>query len=144
MQYAPFFKKFCSDKCRRDWRKENQDQSDKKAKELIDIMAPGGNYFFNFDKSALSITDVKPENHVAVLEYVIENGKYSNAGQQVTTAKKEDSIIKYKHLYPEYKSKYNVSFDEYLKEHPPVDDRIIPLMREAYQKYANIISSLRV
>lgn len=112
-----------------------------KAKELIDIMAPGGNYFFNFDKSALDIGDVKAENHVAVLEYVLENGKYSNAGQQVTTAKKEDSITKYMHLYPEFKSKYVVSFDEYIKEHPPVDDRVIPLMREAYEKYSGIIDA---
>jgi len=114
-----------------------------KAKELIDILAPGGNFFFCFDKSALNLTDINPENYVAVLEYALENGKYENAGELVTTAKKEDSIIKYSHLYPEFKSKYIVSFDEFKKEYPPVDERVEPLMRAAYDKYTDIINRIR-
>ncbi|MGI6659139.1 MAG: uroporphyrinogen decarboxylase family protein [Dethiobacteraceae bacterium] len=110
-----------------------------KAKELLDIMAPGGNFIFIFDKFALNINDIKPENYVAVLEYVLENGKYENAGEPVTTEKKEDSIKKYAHLYPEFKSKYIVSFDEFKKEYPPVDPRIEPLMRAAYEKYSAIV-----
>ena len=102
-------------------------------------MAPGGNFIFIFDKFALNINDIKPENYVAVLEYVLENGKYENAGEPVTTEKKEDSIKKYAHLYPEFKSKYIVSFDEFKKEYPPVDPRIEPLMRAAYEKYSAIV-----
>ncbi|MCR3923297.1 MAG: hypothetical protein NUK65_12415, partial [Firmicutes bacterium] len=82
-----------------------------KAKELLDIMAPGGNYIFILDKWALNLKDINPENYTAVLEYVRDNGKYSNAGEVVTTDKKEDSIEKYSHLYPEFKSKYVVNFD---------------------------------
>ncbi|NLZ93321.1 MAG: hypothetical protein GX922_04800 [Firmicutes bacterium] len=114
-----------------------------KAKEIIDIMAPGGNYFFCFDKSALNITDINPENYVAVMEYALENGKYENAGELVTTAKKEDSIKKYSHLYPEFKSKYIVSFDEFKEEYPPVDERIEPLMRAAYNKYTDLLNRFR-
>ncbi|QSX09012.1 uroporphyrinogen decarboxylase [Alkalibacter rhizosphaerae] len=110
-----------------------------KAKELMDIMAPGGNYQFISDKAALVMSDLNPENYVAVLEYVLENGKYSNAGEQVTTAKKEDSIQKYSHLYPKFESKYVESFEELTKDHPPADPRVEPLMREHYNKYHNMI-----
>ncbi|WP_213975242.1 uroporphyrinogen decarboxylase family protein [Tepidanaerobacter acetatoxydans] len=110
-----------------------------KAKELIDILAPGGNYIFGFDKQALRLADINPENYVAVMEYVLENSKYTNAGQPVTTAKREDSIVKFSHTYPEFKSKYIVSFDEFIKDYPPADDRVEPLMRAAYDKYTSMV-----
>ncbi|NLN06122.1 MAG: hypothetical protein GX167_00690 [Firmicutes bacterium] len=109
-----------------------------KAKELIDILAPGGNYFFCFDKTALQLADVNPENYVAVLEYVLENGYYDNAGEQVTTMKKEDTIKKF--TCPEFKSKYIISFDEYKQEFPPVDKRIEKYMHEGYEKYTELLN----
>lgn len=115
-----------------------------KAKELLDILAPGGNYFFIFDKSALNPRDINPENYVAVLEYVKENSKYDNAGELVTTAKREDSVQKFTHLYPEFNSKYIISFDDFKKEYPPVDARVEPLMRAAYEKYTNLIDRSRM
>ena len=115
-----------------------------KAKELIDILAPGGNYFFCFDKSALNLEDINTENYVAVLEYVLDNGKYDNAGELVTTDKKEDSIQKFAHTYPEFKSKYYVPFDEFKKVYPPVSDKAEPLMRAAYEKYSNMIDRARL
>ena len=33
-----------------------------KAKELLDILAPGGNYIFNFDKDIISLNSVNPDN----------------------------------------------------------------------------------
>ena len=108
-----------------------------KAKELIDILAPGGNYYFCFDKSALRLGDVNPENYIAVLEYVLENSKYENAGEQVTSTKREDTIKKY--TCPEFKSKYIISFDEFKKEYPPVDERIEPFMREGYEKFTDML-----
>ena len=115
-----------------------------KAKELIDILAPGGNYFFCFDKSALNLEDINTENYVAVLEYVLDNGKYDNAGELVTTDKKEDSIQKFAHTYPEFQSKYYVPFDEFKKVYPPVSDKAEPLMRAAYEKYSNMIDRARL
>ncbi|MEW9124528.1 MAG: uroporphyrinogen decarboxylase family protein [Thermotaleaceae bacterium] len=47
-----------------------------KAKELVDILAPGGNYIFSFDKVALNINDAKPENIIAVNEFVREYAVY--------------------------------------------------------------------
>jgi hypothetical protein len=47
-----------------------------KAKELIDILAPGGNYMFSFDKSIIRLNDVNPDNMKAVLNYVRDNADY--------------------------------------------------------------------
>ncbi|MEG0681584.1 MAG: uroporphyrinogen decarboxylase family protein [Eubacterium sp.] len=47
-----------------------------KASELLDILAPGGNYIFNLDKSLLRLNDVNVDNYKALLNYVAENGKY--------------------------------------------------------------------
>ncbi|GAW31018.1 uroporphyrinogen decarboxylase family protein [Carboxydocella sp. JDF658] len=47
-----------------------------KAKELIDILAPGGNYIFGFDKALITADSVNIENTRAVLEYVANNAKY--------------------------------------------------------------------
>ncbi|NLM45588.1 MAG: uroporphyrinogen decarboxylase [Firmicutes bacterium] len=47
-----------------------------KAKEILDILAPGGRYFFNFDKAPLTFDTAKPENLKAVLEYVAQNANY--------------------------------------------------------------------
>ncbi|QSX07635.1 uroporphyrinogen decarboxylase [Alkalibacter rhizosphaerae] len=46
------------------------------AKELIDILAPGGNFIFSFDKSIIRLNDVNPENMKAVCTYVKENAVY--------------------------------------------------------------------
>ncbi|KPU44266.1 uroporphyrinogen decarboxylase (URO-D) [Oxobacter pfennigii] len=47
-----------------------------KAKELIDILAPGGKYVFSFDKVPVTVDSVKVENYRAVLEYAAQNAKY--------------------------------------------------------------------
>ena len=47
-----------------------------KAKELIDILAPGGGYAFGFDKITTSVRDINMENITAVNAYVREHGKY--------------------------------------------------------------------
>lgn len=47
-----------------------------KAKELIDILAPGGGYMFNIDKVLLTLDSIKPENLQAVFEYVATNTNY--------------------------------------------------------------------
>jgi len=47
-----------------------------KAKELIDILAPGGRYFFDFDKAPITLDSVNVENARAVLEYVAANANY--------------------------------------------------------------------
>ncbi len=47
-----------------------------KAKELIDILAPGGKYLFSLDKSPITADSVNVENFQAVLEYVATSANY--------------------------------------------------------------------
>lgn len=47
-----------------------------KAKEIIDIMAPGGRYFFCFDKAPVTLDSINVDNLKAVLEYVAANAYY--------------------------------------------------------------------
>ncbi len=46
------------------------------AKDCIDRFGPGGNYILSVDMILMNLSDAKPENLKAVLEYVHENGKY--------------------------------------------------------------------
>ncbi|WP_195268201.1 uroporphyrinogen decarboxylase family protein [Eubacterium sp. 1001713B170207_170306_E7] len=63
-----------------------------KVKELIDIMAPGGNYIFNFDKNPFVMSDVDLNNYKAVLEYVVQNTDYTNAGERSRTAEEQSEL----------------------------------------------------
>ena len=47
-----------------------------KAKELLDILAPGGGYIFNLDKSVLRYNQINWDNVNPVLDCVHEYGKY--------------------------------------------------------------------
>lgn len=112
-----------------------------KAKEIIDIMAPGGNFFFDFDKHTLDIADINTENYIAVQKYALENAKYANAGQKSINYKFEDTVVKYSDQYPEFKSKYIVSWEEYKKLYPPVNDLADVLMKQQYEKYVRMVPS---
>ncbi|MCL1914808.1 MAG: uroporphyrinogen decarboxylase [Eubacteriaceae bacterium] len=107
-----------------------------KAKELVDIMAPGGNFEFRFDKSALRLGDINIENHNALMSWLLDNASYENAGQQSRFGSREDTIHKFSHKYPKFESKYIISFDEWVKDYPPPVDKLEPYMRNAYEKYS--------
>lgn len=47
-----------------------------KAKEIIDVMAPGGKYYFAFDKTPITLDSVNVENLQAVLDYVATQTNY--------------------------------------------------------------------
>ena len=80
--------------------------------------------------------DINVENYVATMEYIREHSKNDNAGELVNASmKREDTIVHYE--FPEFKSKYVVSYDEYKKEYPPVSPRMEPYMRAGYEKYQN-------
>ena len=113
-----------------------------KAKELIDIMAPGGNFYFRFDKNVITIKDLNIENYIAVMEYLQENSKYSNAGQKSMSGDKEKTIRKgYANDYPEFKTKYFVSFDEFKSQYPYVYPDAEADMRAQYDKYTKTVEA---
>lgn len=47
-----------------------------KAKELIDVLAPGGGYYFSFDKVIITLDSANVDNAKAVLDYVAANASY--------------------------------------------------------------------
>ncbi|MDR0906545.1 MAG: uroporphyrinogen decarboxylase [Oscillospiraceae bacterium] len=87
-----------------------------KTKEWLDIMAPGGQYIFGFDKGAITHEDINFENLVAVCETVREYGVYDNPG---TPAGEVFNKSDYTHSNsPAFKSKYYTDWEDYLAEFP--------------------------
>lgn len=115
-----------------------QQQCVDKAKEIVDILAPGGNFYFKFDKQAYRGTDIKLENYKALMDYLHNNRTYDNPGQLVTDVKREDTIESFEHKYKKFTSKYLMSFDEFKKLYPPADEKAEPYMRKQYEKYTNM------
>ena len=74
-------------------------------------------------------------------KYALENAKYANAGQKSINYKFEDTVVKYSDQYPEFKSKYIVSWEEYKKLYPPVNDLADVLMKQQYEKYVRMVPS---
>lgn len=113
-----------------------------KAKELIDILAPGGNYYFNFDKSPYSLNTINPENYKAVLEYVRDNGSYDNAGEKVWDKPKEDTVDHVLKDIPPFESKYYVPYDTFKKDYPAPTDALDAVVGQKYQQYEDMLFNL--
>lgn len=109
-----------------------KEQCINKAKELLDIMAPGGNYVFSFDMSPLSLNDVNIENYVAVLEYVAENSKYSNAGEVSILEEKLSKQVVINEI-PEFESKYYKK--DYGENNSQIDPKLKPIVAPILQSY---------
>jgi hypothetical protein len=54
----------------------SQDTVIDKAKELVDILAPGGRYYFDFDKGLISCHGNTRNNMIALSEYLWNNTNY--------------------------------------------------------------------
>lgn len=92
-----------------------------KTKEWIDIMAPGGQYIFAFDKGLLTLSDCNIENLQAVVQTVLDEGKYSNAGETSGELFRQKD---YSHSeYIPFESRMYKTFEQYRSEHPntPLD-----------------------
>lgn len=90
-----------------------------KAKEYIDILAPGGNYIFSFDKNPLSLNSINLENYIAVIDYVAENTWYTNAGELAIDRKRYGTVtcpaipeLKTKYLENDFSEKDTTDIDE--------------------------------
>jgi hypothetical protein len=95
-----------------------------KTKEWLDIMAPGGQYIFGFDKSPLTHHDINIENLIAVCETVRDYGVYDNPGAPTGESfNKKD----YRHSdFPGFTSKYYKTWEDYIKEFPYTPDEAKP------------------
>ena len=108
-----------------------------KAKEFIDIMAPGGNYIFSLNKGILCAADCNLDNFEAVIETVLERGVYSNAGEKTGMPyHKED----YQNAnFAPIKSRVFTSWEDYLEENPYTPTEAKETIRRSMK---NMISSI--
>ena len=87
-----------------------------RTKEWLDIMAPGGQYAFGFDKSPLVLADVNLDNLKAVVETVVSYGVYDNPVAPSGEIFHKEDYTEMK--VDEFKSRCFTSWEEYLAENP--------------------------
>ena len=108
-----------------------------KTKEWLDIMAPGGQYIFSFDKGALAMSDINLENLTAVCETVRDYGVYDNAG---TPAGEIFSKNDYVHSeMSEFVSRHYVTWDQYLKKYPNTPENAKPIVTAAERQLFSLM-----
>ena len=93
-----------------------------KAKEMLDVLAPGGNYIFSFDKPILSVRDINIENLAAVLEYVRDNGAYDNPGETAGLSFRPEDYKIDPSQSRKLESKYFTNWEEYKTLYPQTTD----------------------
>ncbi|MDI3480402.1 MAG: hypothetical protein PWQ97_57 [Tepidanaerobacteraceae bacterium] len=113
-----------------------------KAKELLDILAPGGKYWFDFDKSVLDLHGNIVENLKSVLQYVYENGRYSESErlgntQRLGRVDNTDRIIS--EIDKNIKSKYFTTWEKYKEKHSELEDRPESVISEKIKKYEDLM-----
>lgn len=89
-----------------------------KAQELLDIMMPGGNYLFGFDKNPINLKDINVDNYVALAEYIRDNAVYSNAGESCGIPLNDEGYKFSSDIIKPLKSKYFTDMATFNKEYP--------------------------
>lgn len=115
-----------------------------KAKELIDTLAPGGKFMFDFDKSAFDMSGNFVENLQAVLEYVRLNGKYDNYDKpdafddfSPEKLKRRGEIIA--EINKGINSKYYTPWDQYKESHPELPEAYEHVIAPKMQSYEDVM-----
>jgi hypothetical protein len=113
-----------------------------KAKEILDIMMPGGGYLFGFDKGPMTLKDINIENYNAVAEFVRDYAVYPNAGESFGmplnsegfTFDEQAATLKSKWLFnwEEFQAKYPYTPDE-------AKDKFLALDDSIFRFYMNLV-----
>lgn len=111
-----------------------------KTKEWIDIMAPGGQYIFGFDKSILVLNDCNIDNLEAVVQTVLDEGKYSNAGQSTGVVFNKKDYT-HSEVVP-FKSRAYQTWEQYLALNPNTPEVAKPIIEDAEYSIFKFIYSL--
>lgn len=93
-----------------------------KAKELLDIMMPGGGYLFGFDKFPLMASDVNLENLRALTEFIHDYAVYPNAGEEYGTPLNSEKFQFDLNNSMTFNSKYSFDWNEFKKQNPYTPD----------------------
>lgn len=117
-----------------------------KAKELLDILAPGGNYMFDFDKGVLDMSGNMEENLKAVLEYVNSRAAYSpseRANNKPWAPKPNNSVKIVSEIEKKLSAntKYYSTWDDYKAVHPELYQGIDNIIAPKIKRYENTMYS---
>ncbi|MFZ7121911.1 MAG: uroporphyrinogen decarboxylase [Eubacteriaceae bacterium] len=109
-------------------------------KEYLDILAPGGKYYFEFDKVPISPSDINLENMIAVTETVRDYGIYSNPGETAGLGfNKNDYTAKPSRTI---ESKYFKTWDQYRTENPKLSKFAKTQLQEIEEKLFTFMAGL--
>lgn len=113
-----------------------------KAKEMIDILAPGGGYIFAFDKIIITADSVNMDNLAALTEFVRDYAVYDNPGAPAGTPfHKEDYTIK---PHRTFESVYHYTADDYKKMNPMLADSDAAKLTALDESIFGFITSLLI
>lgn len=113
-----------------------------KAKELIDILAPGGKYIFALDKIIITNDSINLDNLIAVTEYVRDNAVYTNPGDTAGMAyhKEDYKAVPRRQL----DSKYYTSAEQYMGQGLHIPDYAAEKIQSNHDRLFNILASLLI
>ncbi|MBF7095912.1 uroporphyrinogen decarboxylase family protein [Alkalibacter mobilis] len=108
-----------------------------KAKEILDIMLPGGGYIFGFDKNPLTLGDVNMENWAALSHFVKDYAVYDNPGENFGTPVNSEGFV-FEEEKMTLKSRYLFDWDEFKKKYPNTPESV----RDRFQRHDDNIFAL--
>lgn len=115
-----------------------------KAKELMDTLAPGGGFMFDFDKGALNMVGNIAENLRSVLDYVNLNGSYSpaeRAGNTQIAPRPNRCAEIISGIEANMNSKYYTTWTDYKQKHPELYQGIDHVIAPKIKRYEDSMFS---
>ena len=113
-----------------------------KAKEILDIMLPGGGYLFGFGKFPIVYEDVNLENYIALMEFVRDYAVYDNPGQPYGKPLNSEGFKFDLTESRTIRSKYAFNWEEYKKENPYAPEHLRGRIQAAENEMMNFYLTL--
>ncbi|MCL1914143.1 MAG: hypothetical protein FWG10_09785 [Eubacteriaceae bacterium] len=115
-----------------------------KAKEMLDVLMPGGGYIFFFDKGPLTLADINLDNYQALGEFIRDYAVYDNAGETFGHKLNEENYTIDTAIETLPKSPYLYDWDTFSANYPLVPDSSAPLFKRLQKESLdNILQMLR-
>ncbi len=100
-----------------------------KAKEILDIMMPGGGYLFNFDK--IPHSNINIDNLVVLSEYLRDHAFYDHAGDTYGMKLNCEGYTYDFKKFENISSKYSFDFNKFKKDNPYAPQ----IVEKRFQRY---------
>ncbi|WP_195269106.1 uroporphyrinogen decarboxylase family protein [Eubacterium sp. 1001713B170207_170306_E7] len=104
-----------------------------KAKELLDIMLPGGGYLFNFDKAPMAAEDMNLDNLYALTDFLRDYAVYDNAGDSYGMALNTENYRPDPSVEA-FDSKYAFDWDRHQRIYPLTPEDARPFLETTYNQ----------